>query len=448
MAGSIAERFAAFTAALDYDDLPEPVVAKSKAALLFNLGVAVPSYQEETILAARRAVLEQYPAGENASATLLGHRDRVSPIGAALFNGMLGHRRAQDDTYVAVHMGSIVTPAALAAAELSECNGRELLTALVAGYEVAAAVTERYGERITERGFRPSSTIAIFGAAAAASRLLKLSEDQVRRAIGMCTSMSMGVTQCWLDGSMEWILHMGMAAQSGLLSALLARGDFPSAINGFEGERGYLNAFHGSADGASDVGNDLGREWRILDVTFKPYPIGMAAHGTVKATFGLLKEHSLNHEDVERVEIRMNPFNASYPGHASVGPFPTPVSVIISSPFCVALALVERRITLDGLQLIDDPNVMRICRNSTVVSDDRLEHLCAEVVLTMRSGEQLSGRFEPGPDDLIYGFDETLELVRGVAEDEGYPLERIEKAASAIRTIDSHERAADLTSLI
>src|SRR5690606_18361350 len=159
-------------------------------------------------------------------ATVFGFNRRYTPATAALFNGMLGHSLDFDDTHSdsSTHPSAPVVPAALAAAEMTGASGRDTLTAIVAGYEVMIRIgkaldpTAHYA-----RGFHPTATAGVFGAAAAAGRIFGLDAQQVASAFGVAASQAAGSLQFLVNGAWNKRFQVGAAAMNGLIAASLAR---------------------------------------------------------------------------------------------------------------------------------------------------------------------------------------------------------------------------------
>lgn len=154
---------------------------------------------------------------------------RYPPPTAAMVNGTLAHSLDFDDTHGAgsIHCSAPVVPAALAAAEVAGSSGKELVAAITAGFEVMTRLSLALDPRLHyERGYHPTATCGVFGAAAACGNLFKLTEDQMVSAFGIALSQSSGTLQFLVDGSWTKRFQVGYAAHSGLIAATLARENF------------------------------------------------------------------------------------------------------------------------------------------------------------------------------------------------------------------------------
>lgn len=395
---SVGQRLGAFAAGLTFDAIGPDVLQKLRCNVLHDFGCAVAAHTAgEEIWATLR---DRAPA----EATLLCDGSTVAAEYAAFANAALMHTRAQDDTHFAAktHVGSAIVPAALALAERERRSGADLCVAVVAGCEVAAAVGERLAAATTARGFRATPVFGTLGAAAAAASILGLDEAQTTNAIAIAASFSAGLNQTWLDGTSEYRLQLGMAARNGITAATLAAGGLRGARHWYEGEAGFARAFAGLDDVA---GGDweLGERWRLLDVTYKPYPVCAITQSSVQVAIDLVRDNDLDSERIASVCCELNSADRTYPGTVNAGPFDDIGATLMSAQFCVAMALKSRTATLTGLREFDDPELMRLVGVTEVAGDDAIPNLGARLRLTTSDGQTFSG--ELLPDASTYGWD-------------------------------------------
>ncbi|MBI4308642.1 MAG: MmgE/PrpD family protein [Chloroflexi bacterium] len=445
---TVTGRLAAFATGLRYDALPEDVVAKAKTCLLHSIGAAIPSYNDPLIRALRDLASADAPARRD-GARIYVYGDLVSPLEAAFVNAAMSHRRTQEDTYATyLHMGVVVVPTVLAVGERLGRPGKDLLAAIVAGYEVTAAIGKDLVAYTTPKGLRPTSLYAVFGAAAAAGRLLGLAEAQAQHALGHAANFGMGLTECLRAGSLEWCVEVGMAARNGVLAAMLAQKGVAAAGTAIEGDSGFLKAFVGTTEPACAIGRDLGRTYEILKTTLKPFPSGMGTQSPITAMLNLLRRHPVAAQDIEEIELRMNPHEARYPSQGW-GPFATADATVGNNPYHLAVACVEGKVTRQGLQrYYDDPLVLRVTRKVRVVADDRLAPLCCRVAIRTRDGARHEEGMDVTPTYFSFDFDRDLGVVREMVAESDFPLERVEQMAEVIRHIERLPNAKRLVSLI
>jgi 2-methylcitrate dehydratase PrpD len=395
---TVGQRLGAFAAGLTFDAIDPAVLQKLRCNVLHDLACAVAAHTAgEEIWATLR---DRAPA----EATLLCDGGEVGAEYAAFANAALMHTRAQDDTHFAAktHVGSAIVPAVLALAEREQRSGADLCVAIIAGCEVAAAIGERLAPATTARGFRATPVFGTLGAAAAAASILGLDVAGTTDAIAIAASFSGGLNQTWIDGTSEYRLQLGMAARNGIAAATLAAGGLRGAAHWYEGDAGFARAFAGLVD--VDGGDwELGERWRLLDVTYKPFPVCAITQSSVQVAIDLVRDNELDSEQITSVCCELNSADRTYPGTVNAGPFDDIGATLMSAQFCVAMALKHRSATLSGLREFDDPELMRLVGVTEVAGDDLLPNLAARLRLTTSDGATFSG--ELIPDASTYGWD-------------------------------------------
>lgn len=313
MSDTLARRLARFATGLRYEDLPPAVVDKAKACILHCIGVGLAGHGSGAVRAARAAILAEESHHGDGGATLLVSGERATPYGAAFVNSSLMHAKLQEDAYhTGSHPGVMIVPAALAVAETRRKSGRDLIAAVVAGYEVEAAMTADFIPRSNEQGFRSSPTYGPFGAAIAAGRLLGLNEEQTTHAIGYAATFAAGTFEGG-DGTDIMVLQVSHAARSGLLAAYLAEHGARASATSLEGPIGFYYAFTGSTEGVDSLADHLGTRWEIMDVTLKRYPTSMFNQPPIHVMLALTERHDLRPEQIESILVEMNDFETTYP---------------------------------------------------------------------------------------------------------------------------------------
>jgi len=252
--------------------------------------------------------------GAKPVATLIGLGRKTSPALAALVNGTSGHAFELDDIHKEsiVHAGSIATPVALGLAESKgNVSGRDLLTAMVAGYEIGHRVGNAATMSLFFRGFHPQGTSGTFVAAATAARMLNLNATQFQHALGMAGSQAGGLMAAQ-EGAMVKRFHSGRAAQSGVYAAQLASRDFTGILDALEAPYGgYLSTYSDKPNPSrltDGLGNEgLDRTWETLNVGYKPHASVTSIHSALDALSELMKEHGIKAGDIAKVETGLSP---------------------------------------------------------------------------------------------------------------------------------------------
>jgi 2-methylcitrate dehydratase PrpD len=293
---------AAFAADLELETVPSDVAAAARLHMLDTLGCGLAAHG---IGSARYASARlERASGDAASA--IGVRNGVAPAYAALANGILCHALDFDDTHAPsiAHISSVVLPAALAAAQARRRDGGELLTAIVAGNEVACRVGMAVGDGFHHRGFHPTAICGVFGATVAVARLSRQSEVITTQALGIAGSMASGLLAYLIDGSDTKRIHPGWMAHAAHVAVDLAAAGATGPAAVLEGDKGVYHAFLGLADLDLPAG-DLGVDWETPKIAFKPYPACHFMHAALDALDVLVHRESLMPTAIERITVMM-----------------------------------------------------------------------------------------------------------------------------------------------
>ena len=414
---TISQRIAAFTSALEYEKIPDNVLEKCKVSLLHNLGVAIAG---GSLLGASLRYAEALDEqGPTASARLLLSGRAATPETAAFVNAALMHACAQDDVYFPgfTHVGAIATPAVLGVGEQLDSSGRDMLTALVAGYEAAGAISQGFAKRTTARGFRASGIYGGFGAAAAVARLLRLDADATANAIGIVAGMAGGTNQTWVAGTQEWQVQMGVAARNGILAARLAAVGGTGAADALEGSAGFYVAFMGDVEQTACVGEDLGTQWRSLDVTYKPYAVCAILQSPVRQAILLAKQHELKAGNISAVRLTLNPAEAAYPGTDSTGPFIDTRATLMSAQFCLAVALAQQTVRGNDLKRFSDPLLQPLIQRTRVQADARLGVRSFILEVDLIDGRTLRHASHAAAEPFNWDRSEVMENLHAMADE-------------------------------
>ena len=375
----ISRTLAEFTVDLSYDGLPNEVTERTKLLILDTAGIMVRARNDAESTPAMVRAIERLGLATGTCA-VPGDSKTYAPSAAALLNGTLAHSLDFDDTHAeaSLHSSAPIVPAALAAAEMTGASGKDLIAACVAGYEVqirlalALGPTDHY-----DRGFHPTATCGIFGAVAAAGKLLGMDAEQIDSAFGIALSQTAGSMQFLADGSWTKRSHVGQAAQNGLICAVMALEGFKGPKHAFEGQWGFLHAYAPNADHAKAVAG-LGEIWQTLRLAVKPFPSCRYTHAAIDALQKIIKDEGVTADEVEAVEIglpRTGMKIVSYPEDAKHNP-QSVVDGQFSMPFCAAVVLREGTLLWDHYAThLTDPATLALTKKITCVNDPEVEAL-------------------------------------------------------------------------
>ncbi len=284
-------------------DIPPEVRHEAARSFLNWLGCAVGACRHETV---ERALQALAPYSGPPAATVLGRGDRLDVMHAALMNGITSHTFDFDDTHLktVIHPSGPVASAILALAEHKAVSGADFLHAFILGVEVECRIGNSVYPEHYDVGWHITGTAGVFGAAAAAGKLLGLSEQQMIWALGIAATQSSGLREMF--GTMCKPFHPGNAARNGLLAALLAQRNFTSSNSGIEAKRGFAHVLSTKFD-PDEIAEGLGKTWEIALNTYKPFACGIVIHPIIDACIQLRNEHGLKAADIASVEAKVHP---------------------------------------------------------------------------------------------------------------------------------------------
>ena len=446
---------ARFGAALRYDDIPADVIARIKLSLLDSLGcclfgATLPWTQKVAALADQE--------GAKPVATLFGLGRKTSASLAALVNGTAGHAFELDDIHKEsiIHAGSIATPVALGLAELNaqkfgKVSGRDVLTAMVAGYEIGHRVGNAATMSLFFRGFHPQGTSGTFVAAATAARMLNLDALQFQHALGMAGSQAGGLMAAQ-EGAMVKRFHSGRAAQSGVYAAQLASQGFTGILDALEAPYGgYLSTYSDQPD-PSRLTAGLGNTWESLNVGYKPHASVTSIHSALDALSELMKEHGLKAADIAKVETGLSPMTHVHCAWEYKAQGVTAAQMNLYYGMAV--------IALDGAAFTEqfretrlaDPQILDFISRISAHVDPEIEKMGApfrhasRVKITARNGKvfeklSLHRRGSPenplSPDEVVHKFRNVVALCMDKAA-----------AENIVAAVNNFETLADISALM
>jgi aconitate decarboxylase len=380
------DQFAAHVVGTHWQNLPPEAVSAAKTFILDTLGVAVAGSavpQAEVL----RDAAARWGAGNEAQA--LGTRMRLPAAAAALVNAFQAHNQEFDCIHEAavVHPLATVLAASLAVAERQGgITGRDLILAIVSGVDVSATIGAAARNRMTF--FRPA-TAGIFGATAAAGRLLGLDRSALLDAFGLALGQAAGTMQAHAEGKPSLALQIAMAARAAVNAVDLAAAGFPAPHAVLEGPYGFFPLMEGRWDLAPGLA-ELGRTWRVCELSHKPFPTGRATHGGIDGLLRLAEREGFNAEEVERVTLLAPPLI-----HQLVGrpyrPDMAPSYARLCFPFVGALALSRGSVGLDDFtaERMGDRSIAALAARTEVTVDanpDRNALMPQMVRVALKSG--------------------------------------------------------------
>ena len=393
------EQLAKFIVDLDLEDIAQNVVETSKICILDSFSAAVGASQEKLIVDIIEKYKSLYPIDNPNDVFIWGHNIKLPVIQAAFINSLMGHRLELDDVHTTskTHIGTVVVPAALSLAQYLNSSGKELLEAIICGYETMSRIGMGLGvSSHRNKGWHVTSTAGTFGAAATAAKLLKLNINETICALGMAGTQSFGLWAFLEDSASSKILHPARATSSGIEAAFLAKA-------GMIGPKSILDAKDGSLFKAmsdeydlSLVTKDLGRVYEILNVDNKPYPCCRSTHCTIDSALFLKDNFNIDIQQIKEIEVETYLVGYKQCGvtKGSINPI-TPTDAKFSTPYTVAVALINGKITLDDFkeENIKEKEVQALLKKvvvkpNEIFTDRYPEHWGCKTKIKMVDGQE------------------------------------------------------------
>ncbi len=389
----LAARVTQFTAG----DIDEHGMHVVRTALADTVGVALAGADADSIRIVRDATM-----GPAAGPSLvLGGHERRSALDAGLLNAMAAHALDYDDGNLVVvgHPSTVLVPAILALGEETNASAADFAVAYAAGYEVLIRLARGVNTAHYAKGWHPTSTLGVFGVAAAAAKLLALDSEGTCAALAVAASHAAGIKANF--GTMTKALHIGQAVRGGLLSAKLAAGGFTANPNALDAVQGFLAVYNGT--GSYDTAAILAQP-ATLEINrglnpIKAYPCCHSTHASIEAARQIRAAHAPAPAGIDRVDIVVDALRMP---HTDRPRFADALAGKFSLQYVVARALVDGTVRLehfDGDAHLDP--VVRGLMARTHVSPapgTPTNSFAGQVTVTTTTGRALSAVRDPASD--------------------------------------------------
>ncbi|MGE5522534.1 MAG: MmgE/PrpD family protein [Rhodospirillaceae bacterium] len=448
------KQLAAFASQLRYDAIPPEAVERIKLSVLDSLGCCIFG---ATLPWTRKVAALARAEGARPVASLMGMGERTSIALAVLVNGTGGHAFELDDIHKEsiIHAGSIATPIAFAFAEdQGGAPGKDIITAMIAGYEVGHRVGSAATMSLFFRGFHPQGTSGVFVAAATAARALGLDALRFQHALGIAGSQAGGLMAAQ-EGAMVKRFHSGRAAQSGVYSALLARDDFTGITDVLEAPYGGYLSTLSDKPAPKRLTDGLGTVWETVNVGYKPHASVTSIHTALDGLADILRENKLTANDVAKLDVGLSPMTHVHCAWEYKAQGVTAAQMNLYYGLAV--------IALDGMAFTDqyredrlrDPRILDFITRISATVDPEIEAMgaafrhAARVKLTTRDGrsfEKLILHRRGSPEapltaqDIEYKF---KHVVRSCI-----PEQRMLKILDLVRNLENLQSTRELVELV
>ena len=373
---------------------------------------------------------------------VFGTNRRTSALDAALINGTASHALDYDDVsgVMGGHHSAPVTAPIFALGEQLQCSGRQVLAAYVIGVETEVRLARAVNFHHYDKGWHPTATLGVFGAAAASAWLLRLDIAKTAKALALAASFSAGLKANF--GTMTKPMHVGHVARSGLFAALIAERGFESNPGVLEHKQGWLEVFNGRGNYAPEkMFENWGEPWEIESAEngLKQFACCGSTHPAISMMLKLVKEEKITADQVTGIEILAHKRRLPHTDN----PDPrTPLQAKFSIQYTTARALTDGAVRIrdfEGAAVMEE----RVRRLLPLIKtgphpdmpEDSPQQFGSEVIVTTKDGRRLARRIDHlvcrGGDDPM-STDEMFEkfedcATRALAHDQTMPLfERLE----------------------
>ena len=397
--GTVTAEMARWAAGLQFEDIPESAVREARRYLLDTLGCALGGYAQEDVEIALEVLDE---IGGEGPGTVIGSGAKMDVVSAALANALMVRVMDYNDIYWQQdpsHPSDII-PAAMACAERSGKDGRELIVGIVLGHEFEMRLCEAAIPGIRERGWH-HATLTAFVSPIVAGRLLDLSWEQIQHAVGISASRhaTLGAVTAGKLTMMKNTVDP-MATQSGVLAALLAEKGYTGPEHVIDGKEGIVHCLGPEWD-LDVLTEGLGESWRIERCGMKAFPTEALTHTPISAVLDLVVGNDLSADDVEQVRIRSTARSADILADPSKYDPRSKETADHSLPYVIAAAIADRQVT--PLQFtpakIMDPRIRAQLQKVKVIADPEIEKVFpalqrADVEVETTDGRTFSTRLD------------------------------------------------------
>jgi 2-methylcitrate dehydratase PrpD len=447
----IAQALAEFVVATPLHGIPDLAFERAKMSMASTIASASMGYRLPSASLIRELELEDAGA---ARATVWFHGARLPAARAVRVNAVASDAAASDDSDLRsiAHIGTVMTTAAVALGEQLGSSGRDVLAAMILGYEVAGRIDESLTPGRMQRGFH-GSVSTVFAAAVASGRLMGLSVPQMTQAIAIAAT-SIGGMAIAADTSYAREYHAGLAAMMGVQAAQAAQRGFCAEPAVLELPRGFLSAMGGQA--IEDITVDLGGSWDIVtDMAIKLMPGAHPFHAVAEAAATAATLGHVKAEDIERVTISAAVQWTKFRGERHPRNL---VDAAHSVFYFVAASIVDRKFGWDAMTAAKMADPVIAALQDKVVLDanpeplpDRFPHRHGGTVsITMKNGQTFSHTCKAargsGPRGVEWGDVEAK--YRRLAPLSGLTAEKVEESLLLVRRFEEARDVSALTRLL
>ncbi len=381
---AITRELARFAVNSEFKKIPKAVQHEGLRALINFIGCAAGGASEPAVTTMLNTIKEFN--GKN-DTVVIGLEGKLDALNAALINSLSSASLSFNDTHYATvaHPTSPVAAALVPMASRVNLSGEEFIHGLILGDEIQC----RIGNILctppgsVSVGLSMAGLVGCIGAAVAAGKALKLNEEQMIHAIGLAANQSAGLREA--HASMGSPFTLGNAGRAGLWAALLSAKGYTCTESMIEGVKGFSVSF-GTQTNPEVALKNIGEDWEMLDVAYKPYPCGFVIHPIIDACLQLIKKHTFDGKLIEKVELTVNPLciqlcNRPNPENRS--------HAMVSFPHWTAVTLMHKAAGLPQVteKMVFDSDIAKLRQKIHATASEEIGREAAKIKVTMENGE-------------------------------------------------------------
>ena len=409
---------------LRFEDLPGEVVEAAKLFLLDYLASAMAGYKINPIFNKAIWTVVGGMGGKKESRVFFQGARLPAPH-AAMLNAAYGHGADMDDGNRTAqgHPGVCVIPVALSLAETNRISGRDVIVAIVAGYDLFVRLATALNPSHFSRGFHTTGTVGTIAASGAAAKVLKLPMEKVHNTLSLAALQSAGLLEVAESGQMAKPFHPAKAAFNAILAARLAQAGAEGPREPLEGRKGFFKAFADEVH-PEILQKDLGKAFMISSCYVKLYPACRHTHGAIDAALELRRGGLPSLNQLEKVKIHI--YQAAINLTGSIREPKSADEAKFSLAYTVATALTKGHFTLKDLDVAKsfDRQTREMVSRIEIIGDPRLENREAnirgtrvEIVLKDGTARQVEVKLPKGDPEVPVTDEDMESKLRFCAED-------------------------------
>ncbi|MGD0779602.1 MAG: MmgE/PrpD family protein [Dehalococcoidales bacterium] len=448
------ERIVANALETRFENIDEDTLETTKYRIIDTLGCLIGGATDTGNLELLKLLKEQ---GGRKEATILIHGGKAPVANAAFINCIMARSFDFEPVSPLVdgfscpgHISGTTIPTALTLAETVNASGKELITALLVGDDIAARILAGSGFGFS-LGWDGVGTVNTFGVTAIAGRLLGLDKIKLRNAFGIALNQLGTTFQSFWDGTTAFKLPQGLAARGGITSAQLAKAGWTGPEDALFSKFGYYKMFTEGCQRPEALTKDLGKKY-YYDGTIKPYPCCRILHAAIDCVLTLIKKYNFIADDIESVNLEVAPGGVDHVvGRPfKIGPFPHG-NAAFNYEYVVATAFLFGSVKPEHMteSAIRNPQVAEFIKKIKLTAAKDVEFEKARMTVTLKDGRKptetvtkVKGDSVNNPmthDDILAKFWVNVEFSKKISK---------KKAAQLLDTLLNLEKVDSVKKLI